>query len=173
MPNSILIRGARVLDANMYCSNSGQRTIDVTFRAAWTVPVCEHFGWQQEPNGFGNGSLEGKLAAISLKLEPSSKLLKDYSFEIPISSVHGFKHRAKTEEGTTTKRELEFIFTTTAPDAAQVLANYIEKCGPAEDAGQCKVAYSPEQQMEIGEEGAAEEAETPRRGRKKGAEAAQ
>lgn len=163
---SIIIRGTRIKDANMYCSNGGQLTFDVTCRASWSDTVCDQFGWQKEPNGFGNGSLEGKLAAISLKLEPSSKLLKDYAFEIPISSVHSFRHRAKTEEGTTTKRELEFIFTTTAPDAPQVLALYLEKCGPAEDAGQCKVAYSPEEQMEIGEEGEPAP-EDKRRGRKK------
>ncbi len=163
---SILIRGTRIKEATMYCSQSGQRTIDFTCRASWTDTVCDQFGWQKEPNGFGNGSLEGKLAAISMRMEPNSKSLKDYAFDIPVSSVHGFKHKAKTEDDTVTKRELEFIVTTTAPDAHDVLSLYLEKCGPAEDAGQAKIQYSPEEQMEIGEEGTPEPDAKPR-GRKR------
>jgi hypothetical protein len=123
-------------------------------------------GWQTEPNGFGNGSLEGKLAAVSMSLEPSAKNLKDYRFEITCNSVHGFKHKAKTEDDTVTKRELEFIVTTVAADAATVLAGYIEHCGPAADAGQCKIQYSAEAQMEIGE---GEPVPDKPRGRKKAA----
>ena len=165
--SSILIRGTRITDAKMYCSQSGQLCIDFTCRAAWSDTVCEEFGWQKEPNGFGNGSLEGKLAAISMRMEPNAKNLKDYAFDISVNSVHGFKHKAKTEEGTITKRELEFIVTTTAEDAPAVLALYLQKCGPGEDAGQAKIQYSAEEQQELGEGGEAAEPETKRRGRRK------
>jgi hypothetical protein len=164
---SIIIRGTRIKEATMYCSQSGQLTVDYVCRASWTDTVCEAFGWQKEPNGFGNGSLDGKLAAITMKLEPAAKTLKDYAFELAINSVHGFKHRAKTEDDTVTKRELEFTVTTVAEDAAMVLSRYIQHCGPADDAGQAKIQYSPETQMEIGEEAEGSEADGKRRGRKR------
>jgi hypothetical protein len=165
--SSILIRGTRIKEATMYCSQSGQLAVDFTCRASWSDTVCETFGWQKEPNGFGNGSLEGKLAAISMRMEPNGKQLKDYAFDITITSVHGFKHKAKTEEGTVTTRELEFIVTTVAEDAPAVLANYIQHCGPGEDAGQCKIQYSADEQQTLEEAPAEEAPEEKRRGRKK------
>ena len=143
---SLLIRGTRLKEAKLYCSNSGQLAVDFTCRASWTDTVCEQMGWTKTPEGFCNGGLEGDLAAVNMMMEPNNSNLKDYRFDLKISSVHTFKHKAKTEEGEITKRELEFVVTTSDPQAPAVLALYLEKCGPGDDAGQAKIVYTTEEE---------------------------
>lgn len=170
--SSLLIRGAKIEKAEMSCANNGQRTIKITFRASWSDTVCREMGWSEEPVGFGNGSLDGQLFGISMMLEPSSKTLKDYRIDIPISQVGSFKHRAKTEDEHTVKREIEFVVTTVADDAAVVIDNYIKHVGPGAERAQCKITYSSEEQQELGEGGAPAEPEKTR-GRRKAAESVQ
>lgn len=166
---SLIIRGTKLMEFTGYCANSGQMTYELKCRAAWSDTVCEAMGWQKEPAGFGNGSLEGGLFGISMILEPSSKTLKDYRFDIAIGKVASFKHIAKTEDGDVVHRELEFVVTTTAEDAPVVFSRYMEKCCPGDDRGQAKIQYSEEEQQELGDEGAP--AEKPRGRRKAAAEA--
>ena len=171
---SLLIRGTRLKEAKMYCSNSGQLAVDFVCRSAWTDTVCDQMGWMKEPQGFGNGSLEGNLSAVNMILEPNSKNLKDYRFDLKVNSVGSFKHKAKTEDDEITKRELEFTVTTVDPDAPAVLALYLEKCGPGDDAGQARIVFVSDEEEEAKQTTIpGVEVEGPRRGRKKNAEAVQ
>lgn len=173
--SSLIIRGTRIMEYTGYCNNSGQHAVDFKCRANWSDTVCEGMGWAFEPKGFGNGSLEGKLFGINLIMEPNKKELKDYRFDIGISQVSKFKHIASVEEGDVVSRELEFVVTSVADDAAAVLKEYVQHCGPGDDRGQCRITYNAEEQQSLptGEGEEAPEANEKVRGRKKAAEAVQ
>jgi|SRR5579885_5269 len=166
---NLIIRGVRLMEYCGYCNNNGAMVYELKCRAAWSVPVCEQMGWQKEPNGFANVGLEGKLYGISMVVEPNSKNLKDYRFDININLVGGFKHIAKTENENVVHRELEFVVTTSAEEAPMVFSNYMAHCCPGDDRGQAKINFSEEEQMDLDEGGDGEwdGAEKKPRGRKK------
>ncbi len=163
--SSLIVRGVSIEEFTGYCSKSGQMTYEFTCRAAWSDVVCRELGWTEEPVGFGNGNLEGKLHGVNLIMEPSDKKLRDYRFDVPISTVGSFKHRCKIEDGVVSNRELEFVVTTVAEDAASALNEYLKHCGPAGDRAQVKINFSAEEQTTLGEGG--QPAEDKPRGRKK------
>lgn len=174
---SLLLRGVTVQDVAMYCSNEGKRTVEIKCRAAWSDTVCEELGVVAEPNGFGNGSLKCQLAAISMILEPNSKQLEDYRLDIAVSKADKFRHIAKTEEGDVVTRQLEFVVTTIAEDAAVVMDKWLTHVGPSDSTAQCKITYNAKQQLPLTESGDSAPAEEPvgekPRGRKRSAEAVQ
>lgn len=167
--SQIIIRGTKIEEVSFKPGNPSP-IFKIKCRANWSETVCEAMAWSKEPQGFGNGNLEGQLLGISMILEPSARTLKDYRFDMKISSVGSFRHLAKTEDEKVVRRELEFVVTTIAEDAAVVLANYVAHCGPADDAGQCKITYSAEEQGTLTETPAEGEADKPR-GRRKEKEA--
>ncbi len=144
--SQLITRGARIMDASFYCGSNGTAlTLEIKMRAAWSEPVCREMHWDFTPEGFGNGKLEGSLNAVSLTLEPNDKKLKDYAIDIGVGLVSKFRHIAKTEDGDTVKREMEFVVTTSGENAAKALpsvATYVEMCGPGDDRGQCKITYN-------------------------------
>lgn len=163
--SQLLLRGCRIEDYTGYCSTSGQGTIEIKLRAAWTDTVAREMGWAEEPTGFGNGNLEGGLNGISMILEPNKKDLKDYRLDIKISKVYKFKHRAKTEGGDVVTRELECVVTTNEEGVVSYIEQYVCRCGPGDDRGQCKIVFNAEEQMKI--EGTEPAAEEKTRGRRK------
>lgn len=171
--SQLIIRGTRIIEFSGSVSANGQMTYEFKCRSTWSDVVCREMGWTEEPVGFGNGSLDGKLHGISMILEPSSKPLKDYRFDLAISQVGKFKHLAKVEDGEVSGRELEFTVTTVADDAHIVLDNYVRHCGPGDDRGQAKITFNAEAQQKL-EEQPEGEIEEKARGRKaKSAEAVQ
>lgn len=169
--SKLVIRGTKIDDAKFYAASTGGGafTLEIKFRAAWSKPVCDQMGWNSQPDGFGNGKLEGKLTGISLSLEPNATNLKDYALDITIGQVDSFRHIAKTEDGEVTTREIEFVATASGENALKALhyiATYVEHCGPVGDRGQCKITYNAEEQMEI-EEAPPIVADEKPRGRKK------
>jgi hypothetical protein len=171
--STLLIRRTQVIEYTGYCNNSGQHCVEIKCRASWSDTVCEELGWEPDPKGFGTGALEGKLFGVNMILEPNSKNLKDYRFDIPISQVSKFKHIVKMEEGEVSGRELEFVITTVAEDAAAVLKNFVQHCGPGGDRGQCKIQYNSEEQQKLDVEPEAEQTTSKPRGRQKSKEAVQ
>lgn len=169
--SQLIIRGASLRETTFKATKkSGQMTTEATFRASWSKPVCKEMGWTEEPTGFGNGMLEGKLTGISMTMQPNDKKLKDYAFDISINSVGQFKHVILTDkdrEGT--REELQFVVTTVAEDAHAVFFQYMKMCNPAEDRGEVRITFSAEEQMELEEE--EPEPEAKPRGRRKAAEA--
>lgn len=163
--SNLILRGVTVQDVSLYCNNEGKRVAEIKCRAAWSDTVCEEMGWAKEPLGFGNGSLNSSLGAISVILEPNSKGLKDYRIDITASKVDKFRHLAKTEEGETVTRQLEFVISTLAEDAALVLDKWLVNVGPSDSTAQCKINYNAKQQLELVEPPAGED-DKPR-GRKR------
>jgi hypothetical protein len=168
--STLIIRGATLKEIKGKCSAGGQFIMSAKFRAAWTDTVCKEMSWTEEPSGFGNGKLDGELLGINMIMEPSAKNLKDYRIDIPISKVSKFRHIAKTEDGEITHRELEYVVTTIFDDAPVLLSNYLKHCGPAEDAGQCRITFNAEEQQKL--DIAPAEESGKQRGRRKGADAA-
>lgn len=165
--STLILRGATIEKTESYCSSAGQCTTEIHFEAAWSEPVCEQLHWTKEPEGFGNGSLDGQLAGISMIVEPNGKDLKDYRYEISIDTVGKFKHKASVKDNEVVDRSLTFIVTTTAEDAHLVLDKWLRMVGPSDSKAQVKVQYNAKQQMELP---AAEAEETPidkPRGRKR------
>ncbi len=175
--SKLIIRGVEIEDFKCYAASSGGGTftMEIKCRADWTKEVCNAMDWNYEPNGFGNGKLEGKLFGISMAMEPNAKTLKDYAIDISIGQVGSFRHIAKTEEGAVTKREFEFVATAAGEHALKALpfiTSYVEHCGPAGDRGVCKITYNAEEQQTLTD--AEPEAEEKVRGRRaKSAEAVQ
>jgi hypothetical protein len=167
--SSLLIRGTTLKSFKTFCNKSGQMVVEAKFRASWSDTVCSTMGWVDKTEGIGNANLEGKLFGISLSMEPNKPALKDYRFDISINQVAKFKHVVAVEEGEVVGRHLEFVASSTAEDAHQVLYEYAKHLGPGEDIGQAKIQYAAEKQMKIGEDAeppiAAEEAKP--RGRKR------
>lgn len=171
--SQLIIRGTKITKINGFVSANGQMTYEFVCRASWSDVVCKAMCWTEEPIGFGTGALDGKLHGISMILEPSSKNLKDYRFDLSISQVGKFKHIAKIEDGEVSGRELEFAVTTVAEDAHIVLDNYLRHCGPGDDRGQARITFNAEAQQKL-EEQPEGEIEEKARGRKaKSAEAVQ
>ncbi len=168
--SQLIIRGAHIESYSGYVANNGQFTIEAKLRANWTEPVCSEMGWTVEPQGFGNGNLDGQLYGISMILEPNKQALKDYRLDIGIAKVDKFKHVAKVKDGEVEGRELEFVVTTCAEDAGAVLENYMRHCNPGDDRGQCKITYNAEEQQSL-VEGEEEVVAEKARGRRKAAEA--
>lgn len=176
--SKLIIRGIAIENATFHSQkNGGAFTLEVKYRAAWSDTVCKEMGWVNEPSGFGNGTLIKKLTGISLSIEPNAKTLKDYAIEITIGQVSSFRHIAKTTDGKVSSHEFEFV-TISSGDAALAalpyVAEYVNKCGPAGDRGQCVLTYNAEAQMKIGENATAgspeaPEAEQKARGRRKAA----
>lgn len=165
--SKLTTRGTALQEYTAFCSENGQRTVEAKFRCAWSDTVCHEMGWQSDPAGFGNGSLEGTLLGINLIMEPNAKNLKDYAFDLAISKVGKFKHVLTKDD----HHELEYTVTTVAEDAVEVLDRYLQKCGPADDRGQAKITFNAEEQQTL-EDAAPEEGEKVR-GRRKAAEAVQ
>jgi len=163
--SSILIRGAAIEQCLFYCNSAGQRTAEISFSSAWTQPVCEAFGWVFEREGDGSGSLDGSLAGISMMCEPNGKDLKPYRFDIPISKVHAFKHKAHVEDGKTKRRELTFIVTTVDDGAMPAVWEWIKSVGPSDSKAQLKITFNAEEQMEL------PETDSPKNGKTKRATA--
>lgn len=167
--SQLILRGTSIDHVKMHCSTNGQMTYEITCRAAWSDTVCREMHWTEEPQGFGNGNLDGKLFGINFILEPTGKQLKDYRFDIPISQVAKFKHVAKIKDGEVSGRELEFVVTSVAEDAPVVLSSYMAHCNPGDDRGQAKIVYNAEEQTKLGEDGKPAD-EKPRGRRKEPAE---
>lgn len=145
--SNLLIRGTTVEEVLSYCSTAGQRMIEATLEADWSEPVCPEMGWTVEPEGFGNGSLDGKLNGINMILEPNKKDLKDARFDIAISTVGTFKHKATVKDGAVVDRKLRFKITTVAEDAHLVFNNWLTQVGPSDSKAQCRIIYNAEEQM--------------------------
>ncbi len=176
--SQLIIRGAHIQSYEVYCASNGQFTIEAKIRANWSDTVCREMKWTEEPQGFGNGSLDGGLAGISMILEPNKQVLKDYRLDVGISKVSKFKHVAKIKDGKVEGRELEFVVTTVADDAGAVLENYVRHCNPGDDRGQCRITYNAKEQKKLDDKqdnllGTEPEAEMKTRGRRKAAEAVQ
>lgn len=165
--SQLITRGTALKEISAYCSENGQFTVEAKCRCSWSENVCNELGWTFNAEGFGNGSLEGKLLGISWIMEPNGKALKDYRFDLTINSVGKFRHILTKED----HHELEYVVTTVADDAIVVLSNYLAHCGPGEDLGQAKIVYNAEEQTTLGEGGAP--ADEKPRGRRKAAEAVQ
>lgn len=140
--SQIIFRGVTIEEANSFCGNDGKRTFEVKCRAAWSEPVCKEMGWSYEPDGFGNGSLDGSLATVNVAMEPNGKLLKDFAFDITASKISKFRHIAKIEDGDTVSRQLEFVITTLDEEAHTVLNNWLVSVGPSDSTAQCKATFN-------------------------------
>jgi hypothetical protein len=125
--------------------------------------------WTEQPQGFGNGGLRGKLTGISLTLEPNSKDLKDYALELhQLGSISSFKHKVNVKKGEIVGESLTFVVTTMDPDAHVVLDKWVEMVGPSDSTAQLKVQYNAKQQMSLDDQPAADApAEDKPRGRKR------
>lgn len=182
--SKLIIRGIRIEDFKCYsAATGGAFTMEVKWRADWTPEVCSEMGWTSEPKGFGNGKLGGKLTGVSMSVEPNAKPLKDYAIDFAVGQFSSFRHLAKTEDGKVSGREFEFVSISSGENALRALpfvAAYVEKCGPADDRGQCHITYNAEEQPKLvgidekqpslpGSEPPAEKV----RGRRKAAEAVQ
>lgn len=151
--SKITFRGATIDKYESYCSNAGQTTVEIHFKASWSEPVCETMGWTKEPKGFGNGSLDGKLAGISMMVEPNGAQLRDYRFDIRIDSIGKFKHVAKEKDGEVVDRSLTFIATTTDESAPLCLDKWLRAVGPSDSTAQVAATYNAEEQMDLAEDG--------------------
>jgi len=147
--SSITFRGATIKSYTSYCSTGGQRCIEIEFDAAWTKPVCNEMGWTEEPEGFGNGSLDGQLSATSMICEPNGKELKDYRFDTGVDKIGSFKHKAKVKDGEVVDRSLTFIATTTAEDAHEVLDKWLRMVGPSDSTAVVVVKYNAKEQLPL------------------------
>lgn len=145
------LRGASVESVKAKCSTGGQRQVEIRMTAAWSDVVCREMQWIEVPTGFGKGALEGELAAVNIIWEPSDKRLLDYRFDMTISKVNKFKHVTETKDGEITSRHLQFVVTTIADDALEVMDQWLKFCGPAAAKGQCKIRYEAEKQLELGD----------------------
>ncbi len=150
--SQLILRGVTIVNVTLAAS-SPKREIEIKCRATWSDTVCKQMEWTEEPKGFGNGGLEGKLFGVNMILEPNKKELKDFRFDIPISLVSKFRHIAKSEDGEVTNRELEFVVTSVDDEAPLVLDNFLKHVSVSDDAGQCKITYSAEVQETLGEGG--------------------
>lgn len=144
--STLITRGTRIEQALSYCSNSGQRTIEMGCVADWSDVVCTTMGWTVKPDGFLGGKLNGALLGSNVIFDPNKGTLKDYRFDIPISKVSGFKHIVHEKDGEVVKREIGFTITTVADDAAAVLDEWFKNVGPSDSSAQCKINYSEEKQ---------------------------
>lgn len=149
--SQLTIRGCAIRKATQRCSNEGAVVQEIHIEADWSETVAEEMKWTPKPEGFGNGALTTKLSGHKMMMEPNSGKLKDYRFEIGIDQADSFKHVAVMEEGEVTGHKLRFRVKTTAEDVHLVLNEWFKNVGPSDSLAQCKITYSADEQMKIGE----------------------
>lgn len=142
MPESIIFRGAQIVNFDMRQSPKGESTyIRIHMRADFSQPVMEAMGWEPRPEGWGGADLIGELTGVAAMMKPSSPQLKQYGFKMPIKQVKDFKLVVlKQKEENDDDLVLTFVIETNSKRAYVTLGNWIENLG--KDKGQLTVSYT-------------------------------
>lgn len=145
MPESILFRGAKIMNFDVRQSQNGEALfVRVHVRADWSDTVREAMSWEDLPEGFSGADLKGELTGIEMIFKPAQKELDKYGFKMPIKEAKDFQVVSlKQGEDEPDERELKFTIVTTARKSFVTLGNCMENIGKA--LGTLKISYSEEQ----------------------------
>jgi hypothetical protein len=92
-----------------------------------SAPVLEKMEWEEAPECYTGGGLEGDVAAISAELLPSDRSLSRHAFELDAVRLNAFKTvrlEIKGKKGVGHRTELRFTITSGDLKAARKLEEY-------------------------------------------------
>lgn len=147
MPETILFRGAvlRYFDVRQSAKGEGM-WVNIHMSSDFSEPLREAMGWEDLPESYHGGDLDGELVGVEMFLNPNGKELKQHALKLAIRSVTDFKVVELKQKDKEPERQVQFKISTNSAKAHVYLGNYLKAIGRG--AGQLKISYSDQPQLE-------------------------
>jgi hypothetical protein len=114
--------------------------------------IAEQMEWSEIPDCVGTCDLAGEIHASHMTLTPSEKALRGHEVQISVISADSFQCvEIRTEGGVRSGRELRFRLVSADPNAAALLAQYMQRVGDA--SGDLTVSHVVQEKLALGVEG--------------------
>jgi hypothetical protein len=146
MPDTILFRGAvlRYFDVRQSPKGEGM-WVNIHMSSDFSEPLRAAMEWEDLPESYHGGDLDGELAGVEMMLVPNGKEMKQHALKLGIRYVTDFKVVELKQKDEDPVRQLQFKISTNSAKAHVYLGNYLKAVGRG--VGQLKISYSEQQEL--------------------------
>jgi len=151
----LIVRGAEICKCEL-CDDEGGVFVRINVKANYTDVLARQMGWADSHDDLKKGDLKGKMRVNHFTITPNDKELQKHELQLNAVEVGKFTLSVTGEnpdEGKTGVTHVKFQMRTESPDAEAMLGKWKRKIGRAP--ALMKIDYPKQQQMELGEDGAA------------------